>query len=150
MEDYEFVNSIVDEVISRITDNVTELGNLNAVTEKDEDPAIIENPNECFVIPIGDGDMAIQNIQGGGYNYIEFPINIVGIYKYYGNNAIEQGLRPVRNYGLMCNALFSGDNVVIVPNAARISSVMKSGYWTSTDYVMHYFYLTITVKGINS
>ena len=149
MEDYEFVNSIVDEVILRITNNVTELGGLTEVLEKDEDPAIIENPPVCFVIPVGDGDMALQNVQGGGYNYVEFPINIVGIYKYYGNDAIAQGLRPVRNYGMICNALFSGDNTVITANSARISSTMKAGYWTSTDYVMHYFYLTILVKGIN-
>ena len=149
MEDYEFINSIVTEVIARITANATELGGLTAVTEKDEDPALIENPPECFVIPIGDGELAIQNIQGQDYNYLNFPINIVGIYKYYGLDAIEDGLRPVRNYGLMCNALFSGDNGVIVPNAIRTSSTMKSGYWTSTDYVMHYFYLTIQVKSIN-
>ena len=154
MEDYEFVNGIVDEVISRITTNSTELGGIVEVLEKDEDPALIENLPVVFVIPIGDGDLTLQNIQGMDGNYVDFPIHVVGIYKYYGidssgNDEIAQGIRPTRNYGIICNSLFSGDEVVIDTNVARLSSSVRFGYWTSTDYTLHYFYLTITVKGIN-
>lgn len=149
MEDYEFINSIVDEIISRIENNATELGGIVEVLEKDEDPALIEKFPTVFVIPMGDGEMALQNIQGEDGNYMDFPVHIVGIYKTYGLDAIEDGLRPTRNYGLVCNSLFSGDNGVITENSIRINSTMRTGYWTAVDYVLHYFYLTIQIKSIN-
>ena len=102
MEDYEFVNSIVDEVISRLNANKTALGGINTVTEKDEHPAVIENPPEIFVVPVGAGEDKMYTIQGEDYNYHEFPIEIIGAYRYYNQTAIADGLRPTRNYGYIC------------------------------------------------
>jgi len=150
MEDYEFVNSIVDEIISRLNANKTELGGITQVTEKDEHPAVIENPPEIFVVPIGVGEDKMYTIQGQENNYHEFPVEIIASYRYYNQSAISDGLRPTRNYGYICNSLFSGDNLILTENSVVIGSTLKVYYWDVVDYIVHSFRLTLNIKGINT
>lgn len=150
MEDYEFVNGIVDAVLSRLNSNKTELGGIQAVTEKDEHPAFIDNPPEIFVLPIGVGEDKMYSVMGEDHNYHTFPIEIIGAYRYLDNTAVADGLRPTRNYGYICNSLFSGENSIITENAVVVGSTLKVYYWQVADYVAHSFRLTINIKAINT
>ena len=147
--DYTFINTIIDYVIDTIDDNSVTLGNLNATKEKDEHPALAPNPPQAFVIPIGEGSDVMKSVQGGAANWHSIPIQILAVYKYHGQNQIDTALRTTRNYGYICNGLFTGENSVITDNAFVKSSELKVNYWMMTDYEIHSFLITLNIVAVN-
>jgi len=147
--DHEFINTIVDYIIDTIDDNSSSLGNLNTTEEKDEHPALAPNPPQAFVIPIGEGADSMKGVQGGVSNWHSFPIQILAVYKYHGRNQLATALRTTRNYGYLCNALFTGENQTLTENAVVKSSALKVNYWMMVDYEIHSFLITLDVRAVN-
>jgi len=147
--DYEFINTIVDYVIDTIDTNSSSLGNLNTTTEKDEHPALAPNPPQAFVIPIGEGADQMKGVQGGEKNWHSFPIQILAVYKYHGKDQLSTALRTTRNYGYICNGLFTGENQTLVANAVVKSSELKVNYWMMVDYEIHSFLITLNIVAVN-
>jgi len=153
------IDGLVDAIIDRLDENKTALGATD-VSEGDEDPRYIQ-ANTLYVLPLVEGkdDMKTHPGETGEMQH-QFPVSIIGYYKYLGRTAIPDGLRPVRKYGYDVIDLFAGGPQEAIEGAAGSGAdtetvvgmvtdpSAESGYFRVADYVIHYFIVRLNLIAI--
>jgi len=142
------INGIADTIIARITANFTPLG-LTTITETDQEPQYID-PGTAYIIPFVEGKDTIKIFNGGEQH--NYPINLVGFYKY---PDIPTGLRPVRSYGLTALDLFTRKNATLTYTVNKttygsevVGATLEVGYWRNGDFIMHVWTLQLQMQQV--
>ncbi|MFA7122358.1 MAG: hypothetical protein WC277_12825 [Bacilli bacterium] len=163
-------DALIEGIMTRIS-GAKDTIDIETVREGDELPAYLET-NSIYVIPLIEGRDQIKTHMGDDEVVVhEFPVQVVGYYRYTGRTAISDGLRPVRGYGFDVIDLFTpgvsgalatsvtegavepdefgdgGDPGTTTDVACFFTDPsLESGYMRITDYVIHYFIVTLNVK----
>jgi hypothetical protein len=141
----ERIDSIIDQMIQRLSDNKASLGlNVDSqVIEGDEFPTYL-NPPVIYVIPLVEGEDNITFHMGSDDASHEFPVSMAGYYKYFDVNT---GIRPVRGWGYAAMDLFRGKNNMLDCGRA-INPRLRVRYFRVTDYILHVWTVRYQIKTI--
>lgn len=150
------INGIVDEMLARITTNITSFGGTvnTLIREGDEEPAAVDSFPSIYVTPlVGSGDTMTQHMNSSAL-FHEFPVTIIGFYKDY---SVSNSLRTTRNYGYAMVDLFAGPTnykisrtvqSVLIGGAVVTGWTLEVMYWRVADYIVHNFVVRLTLKSV--
>jgi hypothetical protein len=144
----EQIDSVIDEMISRIKNNITDLGgdSSTSVIEGDEEPKLVRTFPSIFIIPLIESGDKITTKIGGGQRFHEFSITIVGIYR---KNTVSEFMRDCRDYGFTCADLFSDENQKVSGtsgNAFLLDPVVHPAYHRVADKIVHTWSVKLSAK----
>lgn len=151
MATHEMVDSIVDEMISRIRTNIVSLGGTvdTPIIEGDEEPHLVRIFPSIYIMPLIEGGDSFKSHMGGVPNkFHEFPITIVGLYR---KNTVTEFLRTCRQYGFVAADLFSDSNYKVIGTkggAAMIDHKMQPAYFRVGDKIVHSWSVKMTAKSV--
>ena len=147
-------DAVVDEVISRISNNLSGLG-LGGVEERAEDPAVMDKVRQhgswCYVIPLAEGRdrMDIMQSSTGQEMYHNFSFNITA---YFNSTSLARSsggltspLRATRDNAFNLVDLFNDSNNNI--GSGYVYRVeLEQGYYEITDQIITTYNIKFYVK----
>jgi len=158
MATHDLINSIVDEVISRIETNKVSLG-LGGAEERAEDPAVMDKVRQygsyAYVVPLAEGRDRMDVMQGSPDKemYHNFSINVTGYFDQTALTMSSRGLtsplRLTRDYGYKLVDLFNGDdNQIGMGYVYRFE--LEQGYYEIVDKIIHTYNIKFFVKSLET
>lgn len=151
MATYEFIDSVVDAMISRIQTNITTLGGTSStpVTEGDELPERVTIFPSIFIIPLIEGGDQMETKPGGVKNvFHDFTITVVGLYK---ATTVSELMRTTRQYGYTLADLFSNENYKVngtKGGAQFLFPRVQPAYYRVGDKIIHSWSVRFKCKSV--
>jgi len=150
----EEINGVIDLIIDKMRDNISSLGGSaeSMIIEGDEEPTYLERyPGFTgfpifFVVPLGAGGDSMKQSMSTPDLIHTFKVTIIGFYKDY---TVEGSLRSTRNYGYNLIDLFTSPHNHLTGDSCAayiIDPVLQCGYWRVSDYIIHDWIATLTIK----
>lgn len=135
----------VEGVVNRLEDYKYQLGYVETVAKKDEDPAVLSDTGRMpilIVVPIGKRADQLKNTMSGNAMFHKFYVTVIGYYEF---PNVEDYIDTVRGYGYDIVDLFKGKNM-IQGNAVLTSPKVDCGYFVVNDKIIHRFSVEYTAE----